>query len=55
MYYFRSKVYLADVDEYTGQMTQHIKSLYKNIIKVKAIIHMYNGSHLIDAEKFLYF
>ena len=53
-----AKVYLADVDEYTGQMTpntlnQCIKKY--RLRKVKAIIHMYNGGHPIDAEKFLYF
>ena len=53
-----AKVYLADVDEYTGQMTpdtldQCIKK-YK-LKKVKAIIPMYNGGNPINADKFLYF
>ena len=53
-----AKIYLADVDEYSGQMTpntlnQCIKK-YK-LKKVKAIIPMYNGGHPINADKFLYF
>ena len=53
-----AKIYLADVDEYTGQMTprtlnQCIKK-YK-LKKVKAIIPMYNGGFPANAENYLYF
>ncbi len=53
-----AKVYLADVDEYTGQMTprtldQCIKK-YK-LKKVKAIIPMYNGGLPANAENYFYF
>ncbi len=53
-----AKVYLADVDEYSGQMTprtldQCIKK-YK-LKKVKAIIPMYNGGLPANAENYFYF
>ena len=52
---FNAKIYLADVDKYSGQMSP------KNVIdictkfkikKIKAIITMYNGGYPINAENF---
>ena len=52
-----AKVYLADVDKNTGQMTpETLEQCIKNyrLKKVKAIIPMYNGGYPVNAEKFLY-
>ena len=53
-----AKIYLADVDSITGQMTpQHVEECCKKfkIKKAKAIIVMYNGGYPHNAEKFLKF
>ncbi len=53
-----AKIYLADVDRITGQMTpEHVEECCKKfkIKKAKAIIVMYNGGYPHNAEKFLKF
>ena len=52
-----AKVYLADVDEYTGQMTPNTlnQCIKKYRLEKLRQLYMYNGGHPIDAEKFLYF
>ncbi len=55
---FGAKVFLADVDQYTGQMTpENVSDCLKKfkLKKVKAIILMYNGGYPQNAEKFLKF
>ena len=53
-----AKIYLADVDSKTGQMSpEHVEECCKKfkIRKAKAIIVMYNGGYPHNAEKFLKF
>lgn len=50
-----AKVYLADTDEKTGQMSpENVIDCYKKfkLRKVKAVLLMYNGGYPKDAEKF---
>lgn len=52
---FGAKIFLADVDQFTGQMTpKNINELCKRfkIKKVKAIVTMYNGGYPDNAENF---
>ena len=52
---FGAKVYLADVNKNTGQMTSEkiIECVKKfNLKSVKCIVVMYNGGCPVDAEKF---
>lgn len=52
---FGAKVFLADVDRHTGQMSpQDVINCCKkyNLKKIKAILVMYNGGYPKDAEKF---
>lgn len=55
---FGAKVYLADVNRFTGQMSPNdIEDCCNkfNLKKVKAIILMYNGGYPDNAEKFIKF
>jgi dTDP-4-amino-4,6-dideoxygalactose transaminase len=52
---FNSKIFLADVDKYSGQMSpENIIDICKKfkIKKIKAVITMYNGGYPDNAEKF---
>ena len=52
---FNSKIFLADVDQYSGQMSpENIIDICKKfkIKKIKAVITMYNGGYPDNAEKF---
>ncbi len=52
---FGAKVFLSDVDEFTGQMTpENIVDCFKRfkLKKVKAILLMFNGGYPQNAEKF---
>ncbi len=52
---FNAKIYLADVDRYSGQMSpQNVIDICKKfkLKKVKAIITMYNGGYPVDAQNF---
>jgi len=52
---FNAKIYLADVDKHSGQMSpKNVIDVCKkfNIKKVKAIITMYNGGYPFNANKF---
>ena len=54
---FGAKVYLADVNKYTGQMSpEDITYCCKkhNLKKVKAILTMYNGGYPENSEKFIF-
>ena len=53
---FGAKIYLADIDKNTGQMSpQNVKDCCKKfkLKKLKAIIVMYNGGYPENAEKFI--
>lgn len=53
---FKAKIYLADVNRNTGQMSpQNIEECCKkfNLKKIKAIVVMYNGGYPENAENFL--
>ena len=53
-----AKIYLADVNKRTGQMSpSNVEECIKkyNLNKIKAIITMYNGGYPENAEKFLKF
>jgi len=52
---FNAKIFLADVDKYSGQMSpENIIDICKKfkIKKIKAVITMYNGGYPNNAEKF---
>lgn len=52
---FDAKIYLADVDKYTGQMSpENVIDICKKfkLNNLKAIITMYNGGYPFNAEKF---
>jgi dTDP-4-amino-4,6-dideoxygalactose transaminase len=54
-YLMGAKIFFADVDKYTGQMTPEtlIECIKKNKIKkIKAVITMYNGGSPNNAKKF---
>ncbi len=53
-----AKVYLADIDFYTGQMTpKNVEDCCKkfNLKKIKAIVVMYMGGYPYNADKFVKF
>ena len=53
---FNAKIYLADVDKHSGQMSpKNVIDVCKkfNIKRVKAIITMYNGGYPFNANKFI--
>ena len=50
-----AKIYLADVDKFTGQMTpQTLEECIKsnNIKKIKAVVTMYNGGFPFNFKEF---
>lgn len=52
---FGAKIFLSDVDKYTGQMSpENIHDCCKkfNLKKIKAIVVMYNGGYPDNSEKF---
>ena len=54
---FGAKIFLADVDKHTGQMSpKNVEDCCKkfNIKTIKAIIVMYNGGYPENADKFFY-